>query len=143
MQEKIIISSLQDLPIAARKVWQILENSDSRKLMLYGEMGAGKTTFTKAFCDFLGVTDSTSSPTFSIVNEYELTNGKVFRHLDLYRLKKLEEALDIGIEDMLLDDSYCFIEWAELIEPILPPNVHRLRISLSAENPNSRVIEFF
>ncbi|NUO01226.1 MAG: tRNA (adenosine(37)-N6)-threonylcarbamoyltransferase complex ATPase subunit type 1 TsaE [Saprospiraceae bacterium] len=107
---------------------------DRRKVALYGQMGAGKTTFVRAICQVLGATGNVSSPTFAIVNEYPLPDaGEVVYHLDLYRLKDLREALDIGIENYLEDEHYCFIEWPELIEPLLPPDALRIKLELVHE----------
>jgi tRNA threonylcarbamoyladenosine biosynthesis protein TsaE len=103
-------------------------------------MGAGKTTFVAAIAQHLGVTEPTSSPTYSIVQEYESADAHTtVLHLDLYRLKTLEEALDIGIEE-LLDRSnvYIFIEWADLILPILPDDVVHIRVHIE-ENEARRI----
>jgi tRNA threonylcarbamoyladenosine biosynthesis protein TsaE len=99
MQKQFIIPSLSDLPEAVK--WVLAQANGKQKIMLYGDMGAGKTTFTKAFCNHFGVTDTTSSPTFSLVNEYRyMSNGvkKMIHHLDLYRLKNLDEALDLALK---------------------------------------------
>lgn len=85
-----------------------------------GNLGAGKTTFIKYLTKYLNSTTETSSPTYSIVNEYFINNSNKIFHLDLYRLNSIEEALDIGIEEYLDSNQYCFIEWAEIIEPLLP-----------------------
>ena len=109
-----------------------------RKVAVYGEMGAGKTTLIKAFCAHLGVEENTSSPTYSLVNEYAYPdeNGgqALFHHLDLYRLRSTQEALDIGIEELLDDPWYCFIEWPELIEPLLPTDTAKIVIEVTGEN---------
>lgn len=112
-------------------------------MAFYGEMGAGKTTFIKAICRELGSTDEANSPTYSLVNSYFFENnggsGRIF-HLDLYRLKTLDEALDIGIDEILNDDAACcFIEWPQLVESILPENV--LRIRLETTGKNSRTLQ--
>ncbi len=123
--------SVSELPKAVE--WVLAQANGRKKIMLYGSMGAGKTTFTRAFCAHLGVKEGAKSPTFSLVNEYEYEEKgikKLIRHLDLYRLKNLEEALDIGIEDFLYDDAYCLIEWANIIEPILPEDVLSLKIEI-------------
>ena len=109
-------------------------------ILLKGDLGAGKTTFTKAFLSHLGVKDEISSPTYSLINEYELKGQKVF-HLDLYRLNGLEEAISIGVEDCLDAGSYCFIEWPELILELLPKDYFRIEIE-RLEN-DSRKINIF
>ena len=100
----------------------------------YGKMGAGKTTFIKAVCEELGVEDVITSPTFAIVNEYSLplqpeSNGGRLFHFDFYRIKRLEEVYDMGYEDYFYSGSLCFIEWPELIEPLLPDDAVRVTIS--------------
>jgi tRNA threonylcarbamoyladenosine biosynthesis protein TsaE len=86
--------------------------------VLLGEMGAGKTTFIKKICEALGAS-AASSPTFSLVNEYETKSGTKIFHFDLYRIKSLEEALDFGFEEYLDQNAYVFIEWPELVMPLL------------------------
>ena len=107
-------------------------------------MGAGKTTFTKVFCQHFGVDSATSSPIFSLVNEYfylDTEGGQnVIHHLDLYRLKNLEEALDIGIEDYLYDENYCLIEWPQIIESILPDDVLKISIEMIGDSTRKIVI---
>ena len=85
-----------------------------------GKMGAGKTTFIKAICEVMGVKEIVNSPTFSIVNEYEAEGGKIIYHFDCYRINKIEEALEIGIEEYLYSGNLCFIEWSENIASLLP-----------------------
>jgi tRNA threonylcarbamoyladenosine biosynthesis protein TsaE len=139
IMNEFVVHSLSDLDDAVE--WVLKKADGRKKIMLYGDMGAGKTTFTKAFCKHLGVTEMTSSPTFSVVNEYIYEeNGRehMIHHLDLYRLKNLEEALDIGIEDYLYDDDYCLIEWCQIIEPILPTDI--LKISIEILDISSRKI---
>ena len=117
---------------------------DRRKIALYGEMGAGKTTFVTAFCSYLGVQDTTGSPTFSLVNTYayRAADGSEawIHHLDLYRLETTEEALDIGIEDVLYDPWYCFIEWPQLAEELLPPDSASIKLEILSETKRSIVI---
>ena len=107
----------------------------------YGKMGSGKTTFIKAVCEELGVTDVITSPTFAIVNEYhsEQTPKPIF-HFDFYRIKKLEEVYDMGYEDYFYSGSLCFLEWPELIEEILPADVVKVKIEEQADG--SRTVMF-
>ena len=132
---EINIHSVQELDTAIPLVLEAL--AGRRKIALYGEMGAGKTTFVKAFCRHLGVRENTASPTFSLINEYSYI-GKdgaklLFYHLDLYRLKSLQEALDIGIEDLLHDPSYCVIEWPQLAEPLFSDDSAKIQIEITGE----------
>jgi len=114
-----------------------------RKIALYGDLGAGKTTLVQAFCRFLGVDDTPASPTFSLVNEYayhdDAGNPALVHHLDLYRLKNLEEALDIGIEEILYTPWFCFIEWPQVIEPLLPDDTAKIHIDILSKT-NRRLL---
>ena len=85
-----------------------------------GKMGAGKTTFIKAICEVMGVKETVNSPTFSIVNEYEASDGRIIYHFDCYRIKNTQEALDLGAEEYLYSGNLCFIEWSENMAPLLP-----------------------
>ena len=106
---------------------------------LYGKMGAGKTTFIKAVCEELGVSDVITSPTFAIVNEYRSDiAGELIYHFDFYRIKKLEEVYDMGYEDYLYSGALCFIEWPELIEELLPGNTVKVTIE-EIENGERKV----
>lgn len=112
-----------------------------KKLAIYGEMGAGKTTLVRAMCQVLGIHENVSSPTFAIVNEYSTPESDTLvYHLDLYRLKNLQEALDIGVENYLEDENYCFVEWPELIEPLLPPDTVRIKLELVHESQRKILI---
>lgn len=125
---EILIRDKRHLSVAAR---QLLKNSGDKKIFaFYGSMGAGKTTIIKAICESLGTMDIVSSPTFTIVNEYKTSDGKTLFHIDFYRIKKQEEVYDFGIEEYLRGDSYCFMEWPELIEELLPPETVMVRISV-------------
>ena len=94
--------------------------NEKRIFALYGAMGVGKTTFVKAVCEELGVEDTINSPSFAIVNEYHSQKGEVMYHFDFYRIEDVEEAYDFGYEDYFYSNNYCFIEWPEKIESILP-----------------------
>ena len=126
-----IINSTQELPALAKALIQFAE--DRKKIMLYGEIGAGKTTFVKAICQELKVSEAANSPTFSLINEYLTDADQSVYHIDLYRLKDLSEALDIGIEDYLYNASYCFIEWPEIIESLLPDEIVRVHFELQED----------
>ena len=136
------IHSAGELPLVAERL--LAYAGARRKLAFYGEIGAGKTTFIQAVCRRLGVREKVTSPTFGLVNEYTYPDqqGREQRayHLDLYRLTRLEEALDIGIEDYLDDAAYCFVEWPDLIEALAPPEVVRIKLSITGNS--SRKILF-
>lgn len=101
---------------------------DERVFAFYGAMGAGKTTLIKALCHELGSSDYVTSPTFALINEYTTSNGSVIYHFDFYRIKKIEEAFDLGYEDYIYSGNYCFIEWPEMIESLLPDGIVEVRI---------------
>lgn len=124
------VSSVTELADVARQVVEFA--ADEKVFLFYGDMGAGKTTFIKQLCTVLGVTDATSSPTFSIVNEYNSPGGSIF-HFDFYRLKQESEALDLGYEDYFYSGSYCFIEWSEKIPNLLPEKNIRIEIKVTGE----------
>ncbi len=107
---------------------------------LYGAMGAGKTTFVKSLCKELGVIENVSSPTFSIINEYKTEKGNSVFHFDFYRINKIEEAYDIGYEDYFYREEYCFIEWPELVEELLPENCVYLKIEETGNQDERRFL---
>lgn len=119
--------SLDDLQEVAR--W-ILDSVDEDVILLNGPMGAGKTTIIKAICKELGVEDEVSSPTYSLVNEYQTANGEIVYHFDLYRIGDENEALDMGIEEYLYSGNKCLIEWPEKISNLLPQDCAMIEISV-------------
>ena len=123
---EIRINSLANINDAARAF--IAAMGQNTVFAFYGKMGAGKTTFTKAVCQALGVSDVINSPTFAIVNEYRADNGRQIYHFDFYRIKKLEEVYDMGYEDYLYSGALCFIEWPELIEELLPTDAVKVYV---------------
>ncbi len=127
----INIDSLENIADAAKKF--LAEAGDRRVFAFHGGMGAGKTTFIKALCSELGVTEVVASPTFAIVNEYMAQNGEPVYHFDLYRVKTMDEACDFGCEDYFYSGSYCFIEWPELVEPLLPDDTADVCITVDDE----------
>lgn len=112
-----IVFSLEEI---SRVAHDLLSQYPPRIILFNGPMGAGKTTLIKAIARSLGVTDSTSSPTFSLVNEYITSNEEHIYHFDMYRLKDEEEAYDMGIDEYLYSGDWCFIEWAEKIPSLVP-----------------------
>jgi len=114
--KKYDISSIEKLSSVAL---ELLTLSDNRIFVLYGEMGVGKTTLVKQVCYHLKIVDSVSSPTFSIVNEYVNCDGNTIFHFDLYRVDNIDELIKIGIDSYLNSGNYCFIEWPNLLEPLL------------------------
>lgn len=108
-------------------------HAERRVFALHGDLGAGKTTLIKALCEALGVADATSSPSFAIVNEYRMADDRPVYHFDLYRLRDSRELLDIGFEEYLDSGAYCFIEWPELADELLPREVLHLTIE-AADN---------
>ena len=124
---EINIQSLDQIHEAARQFVEAM--GDNTVFAFYGKMGAGKTTFIKAVCEELGVSDVITSPTFAIVNEYRSDlDGELIYHFDFYRIKKLEEVYDMGYEDYFYSGAVCFIEWPELIEELLPGNTVKVTI---------------
>ncbi|HVA98569.1 MAG TPA: tRNA (adenosine(37)-N6)-threonylcarbamoyltransferase complex ATPase subunit type 1 TsaE [Bacteroidia bacterium] len=107
--------------------------SEKKIFAFHGNMGAGKTTFIKALCQQLGTTENTSSPTFSIVNEYKGKNDKKIFHFDFYRIKNESEALDLGYEDYFYSNAFCFIEWPEKINSLIPENTIHAHFTVNNE----------
>ena len=135
---EIKIQSLENIQEAAREFVAAME--DRTIFALYGKMGAGKTTFVKAVCEELGVSDVISSPTFAIVNEYRSDNtDELIYHFDFYRIKKLEEVYDMGYEDYFYSGAVCFIEWPELIEELLPEDT--VKVSIEEQPDGSRIVK--
>jgi tRNA threonylcarbamoyladenosine biosynthesis protein TsaE len=135
---KLELNSLSDLPQVAA---DFLRLSDGKKqFAFYGSMGVGKTTFIKALCEQLKVEEVVTSPTFAIVNQYNTITGEPVYHFDLYRIRKLEELFDLGYEDYLYSPYYCFIEWPEMGEEVLPGHIVKVQINEIANG--KRTIEF-
>ena len=117
-KHNITINGLDDYPRAAREFIKYMQQE--RIFAFYGKMGTGKTTFIKSICEAMGVEDIINSPTFAIVNEYEDAEQNTIFHFDFYRIKNIAEVYNMGYEEYLYSDAYCFIEWPELIEELLP-----------------------
>lgn len=134
---QLTINTLEELPKVAQA---LLSYANDQKFFIFeGEMAAGKTTFIKAFCEALGVTDVVSSPTFSIVNEYESSHGNVY-HFDFYRLKNLQEAYDIGYEEYFYSNNFCLVEWPSKVEELLPEAY--IKVQITVTDHEQRLFEF-
>jgi len=120
---------------------ELIESYKNRKVFaFFGKLGSGKTTFIKAICKFLGSNDVVTSPSFNIINIYNINqNDKIF-HFDFYRITKENEAYDIGYEEYFYSENYCFIEWPEKIETLLPPDVVKIEISVEKNNIKRKII---
>jgi tRNA threonylcarbamoyladenosine biosynthesis protein TsaE len=132
----IIVKGLEELDNAAKEVINRIGNR--KVIAFYGKMGAGKTTLITAICNNLGVVDTISSPSFSLVNEYNTDKGESIFHFDFYRINKIEEAFDFGYEEYFFGGDMCLIEWPELIETILPENI--ATITITENEDHSRLI---
>ena len=124
--QKIILKNIENIDKGAEMFIEAV--SKNKKFAFYGKMGAGKTTFIKAVCHKLGAVDVVNSPSFALINEYHSDSGGIIYHIDLYRIKNIEELYDIGYEDYFYGNEYLFIEWPELAENILPEDIVRVRI---------------
>ena len=122
-----IVFTFDELKLVAQKV---IAQQPSKVILFHGEMGVGKTTLIKQLCKTLGVSSATSSPTFSLVNEYETIDNQVVYHFDFYRLKNEMEALDMGADDYFYSGNWCFIEWAEKIPSLIPDEYAVITIEL-------------
>ncbi|MEM7299313.1 MAG: tRNA (adenosine(37)-N6)-threonylcarbamoyltransferase complex ATPase subunit type 1 TsaE [Bacteroidota bacterium] len=132
-----MITGIDELEDSARK---LLKYAGDRRVMAFsGEIGAGKTTLIQRICSQLDVEEKVTSPTFALANVYATTVGEEVFHLDLYRLKDAQEALDMGIEEYLYGDRYCFIEWPAVIEDLLPADTLYIRIEL-IENSHRKIV---
>ncbi|WP_071147142.1 tRNA (adenosine(37)-N6)-threonylcarbamoyltransferase complex ATPase subunit type 1 TsaE [Bacteroides ihuae] len=134
---EIKIESLDQIHEAAKEFIAAID--ENTVFAFYGKMGAGKTTFIKAICEELGVTDVINSPTFAIVNEYRSEEtAELIYHFDFYRINKLEEVYDMGYEDYFYSGALCFIEWPELVEELLPGNT--IKVSIEEQEDGSRTV---
>ena len=121
---------LRDVSLIAK---ELILSVNNKTLLFYGQMGAGKTTLIKALCRELGVLDNISSPTFSLVNEYETKQGEKVYHFDFYRIEDETEALDMGFEDYLNSEAWCFIEWPEHVENLLPLDAVEIHLNVKED----------
>jgi len=138
-EHSFLCNSIDDLEEASEAI--LKKYGKNRIFALYGEMGAGKTTLIQRLCSYLNVTDVVSSPTFALINEYMQEDMESVFHFDFYRMEKLEEAYDIGYEDYFFSGNYCFIEWPEKIEMLLPIETIPIQIIID-HNTDLRTIYF-
>ena len=136
---EIKITSLDSIHEAAKQFIAAME--ENTVFAFYGKMGAGKTTFIKAVCEELGVTDVINSPTFAIVNEYEDAVGNTIYHFDFYRIKEIAEVYNMGYEEYFYSGDLCLIEWPELIEDLLPEDAMVVRIEVLSPTERKFTIE--
>lgn len=139
MKREYSISSLDELSKVAARIWKDL--GEYRVFLLSGGLGAGKTTLVQAICDHLGVVEEVLSPTYTIINEYRDGRDQPVYHADLYRLQSLEEALETGIEDYLFSGHPCFVEWPDLIVPLMPAKFVKLAIDRAPSGGRNVIAE--
>mgnify|MGYP003477900443 CR=1 FL=1 len=138
LEKGIVLANAQGVEVTAT---DILDKCGSARVFAFdGKMGAGKTTFIKHLCEAMGTEDVVNSPTFAIVNVYEVASGEEVYHFDCYRIKDIREAMDFGAEEYLYSGNYCFIEWAEMIEPLLPEDT--VWVKIEVEENGERTLSF-
>lgn len=128
--KELIAHSLDDIPFVAKELLEYIGNQ--KVVAFYAEMGSGKTTLISAVLRAMGIESLEGSPTYSLVNSYESPYYGEVMHFDIYRLNSLEEAMDAGVEELLYSGAYCFVEWAEIIEPLLPEDVVKVKMTINA-----------
>lgn len=139
--EKFIFrsESLDDLEQLSKEILKTC--TKSRIFTFEGQLGAGKTTLIKSMCQYLGYTDEVTSPTFSLVNEYQTPSSMIY-HMDLYRLNSENELLDIGFEEYLDGDAFCFIEWPQIAENLIVQSHYKIKILLNEDLSRKIEIDF-
>ncbi len=130
--------TLEQLPKIAQ---QIIAKSSDKVLLFFGTMGVGKTTLIKEIVKQLEVDDIVTSPTFSLVNEYQSRKGEIIYHFDFYRIENEEEAMDIGIDDYFDSNNWCLIEWPEKVKNLLPLNALEIHLSINKDETRSIVMD--
>ena len=136
MSKIFYAKKVQELDEIAKAIVEVFENE--KKIVFFGEMGVGKTTLIKSICKVLNVQDVVTSPTFSVVNEYQNKDGNSLYHFDFYRIKNQEELFDLGLEEYIYSDNYCFIEWPEKAEGLLSDNFVQVQMT---KNKECRIIK--
>ena len=133
-----VIFALKNIGETAKKF--LADTAGYKVFALHGEMGAGKTTFIHALCEEMQVKDNISSPTFSIINQYNTADGKLIYHMDLYRIKDENEAVQAGVEDCLYSGNTCFVEWPDKAPGLFPEET--LHVVISSAGDNTRKLKF-
>jgi tRNA threonylcarbamoyladenosine biosynthesis protein TsaE len=136
LEKELFVKSLAELPLAAKSLLEFC--GGNKVIAFYGAMGSGKTTFIKAICQAIGVSENVSSPTFALINEYRDDKAEPVFHFDFYRIKDEKEAADIGVDEYFYSGHYCFIEWPEKVLNLLPEDCVKVFINLEGE---SRIIK--
>ena len=136
MSKIFYANKAQELDEIAKAIVKVFKNE--KKIVFFGEMGVGKTTLIKSICKVLNVQDVVTSPTFSVVNEYQNKDGNSLYHFDFYRIKNQEELFDLGLEEYIYSDNYCFIEWPEKAEGLLGDNFVQVQMT---KNKECRIIK--
>ena len=130
--------SLKEIETAAKKL--LAQTGGYKVFAFHGDMGAGKTTFIHALCDAMDIADVVTSPTFSIINEYKTREGQTIYHLDLYRIKDENEAINAGVEDCLYSGSICLVEWPEKAPGIFTDDT--LHVTITSVDDNTRKLKY-
>lgn len=136
MNDASLRYTLEEIQKAGNWLWELMQQN--RVIALHGSMGAGKTTLVHTLCSQLEVKDPVSSPTFSLINEYQLPAMEKMYHIDLYRIRNEQEALDAGIEDALYSGAYCIVEWPEKAPGIFPEDT--LHVTITIHDDLTRII---
>ncbi len=139
MQKEFIAQNTSELNDIAKAIMPVIHQNPI--VAFYGEMGAGKTTFVHALCEEMGIAGSVNSPTFAIINEYEAKDGQLVYHFDFYRINSVDEAYDFGYEEYFSSGNLCFIEWPQLIEPLLPANTTKIKIEVLEDESRKISVE--
>ena len=134
-----IISSLNEIEHAAKKI--ILLINKYNIFAFTGELGAGKTTFIASICKLLGVPETVTSPTYSLIQEYQVGENKIIYHLDLYRIKSNEEAADAGVEDCLYSNELCFVEWPEKAPLLFPDSTVYIFFQILSDDKRKLIVQ--
>lgn len=139
MKKRFVAKSAEELNSLAPAILEAI--GEKRVVTLDAPMGAGKTTLIKAICESIGTESIVNSPTFAIVNDYEMKNGESVYHFDMYRLKNIVEAIDMGCEEYFYSGQYCFIEWPEIIESLLPEETAEIKITVGENGEREIIVE--